>query len=142
MRAPANYLEQAMDRYPPPVAATARAALKKLRKRFPGATLSVYDRRGSLPLGFAPAAGGSPVLSIVIYPRWVRFFFLEGIGLDDPERRLEGTGKQVRSLRLDDGATVLEDPYVQGLLEQAARLADADLKTGPGRIVLKSTLPS
>ena len=29
------------------------------------------------------------MFSIVVYPRWVRFFFLEGIALDDPERRLD-----------------------------------------------------
>ena len=134
------YLDKAIGRYSPEVAATARAALKKLRARFPGARQLVYDRRQSLPIGFAPAERGSPVFSLVLYPRWVRFFFLEGVAIDDPAGRLEGTGSQVRSIRLDAHATVLDDPYIRGLIAQALTVAGANLKTGRGQVVLKSTV--
>src|SRR5918993_4627817 len=109
------YLDQAIGRYSPSVGATARAGLKKLRARFPGARQLVYERRQSLPIGFAPASGGGAVFSLVLYPRWVRLFFLEGVAIDDPQGRLEGTGNQVRSIRLDAGAAVLDDPYIRGL---------------------------
>jgi hypothetical protein len=134
------YLEKAIDRYAPEVAATARAALKKLRTRFPGARQVVYDRRGSLPIGFAPAAGGAAPFSLVLYPRWVRFFFLEGIALNDPERRLEGSGNKVRSIRVDADAAILDDPYIRKLMAQAVKEARADLVKGTGRILLKSKL--
>lgn len=134
------YLDKAIRRYSPEVAATARAGLKKLRARFPGARQLVYDRRQSLPIGFAPAERGSPIFSIVLYPRWVRFFFLEGVAIDDPEGRLEGTGSQVRSIRLDARATILDDPYIRGLIAQALKVADANLKAGRGQVVLKTTL--
>ena len=133
------YLEKAMDRYSPEVAAIARAALKKLRARFPGARLLVYDRRQSLPIGLAPA-GGSAVFSVVLYPRWVRFFFLEGVALKDPESRLEGDGNQVRSIRIDERAAILDDPYIRKLMTQALHVAGADLKTGKSEVVLKSKL--
>jgi hypothetical protein len=136
----ARYLETAIDRYPPDVAATARAGLRKLRARFPGARQLVFERRPSLPIGFAPADGGGPVFSLVLYPRWVRFFFLEGVALDDPEGRLEGDGNQVRSIRLDDQASILDEPYIRGLMTQAIRVAGANLRAGAGEIVLKSTL--
>ena len=136
----AAYLEQAIGRYPPEVAADARAALKTMRARFPGARLLVFERRGSLPIGFAPAERGAPVFSIVLYPRWVRFFFLEGVAIDDPEGRLEGDGNQVRSLRLDARAAILDDPYIRGLMAQALKVAGADLKAGSGQVVLKSVL--
>ena len=55
------YLDTAIGRYSPEVAATARAGLKKLRARFPGARQLVYERRQSLPIGFAPAERGSAV---------------------------------------------------------------------------------
>ncbi len=132
-------LELAILRYSPPVAATAKLALGKLRKRFPGARLLIYERRRVLPIGFAPA-GGSPLFSVVLYQRWVRFFFLEGIALEDPERRLEGEGNQVRSLRLDDRAEILDDPYILGLMEQAQEVAGVDLRVGVGGIEWKSRL--
>lgn len=134
------YLDKAIARYSPEVAATARAGLKKLRALFPGARQIVYDRRQSLPVGFAPAEHGSPIFSLVLYPRWVRFFFLEGVAIDDPEGRLEGGGSQVRSIRLDDRAAILDDPYIRGLIAQALTVAGANLKTGRGRIVLKTVM--
>jgi hypothetical protein len=142
MSANARYLEKAIDRYAPEVAAVGRAALKKMRARYPGARLLVFERRPSLPIGFAPAERGGPVFSIVLYPRWVRFFFLEGIALDDPDGRLEGTGNQVRSIRMDEGAKILDDPYIRGLMAQAVKVAGADLKRGAGQVVLKSKLDS
>ena len=136
------YLDKAIGRYSPEVAATARAALKKLRARFPGARRLVYERRQSLPIGFAPADRGSAVFSLVLYPRWVRFFFLEGVAIDDPEGRLEGTGSQVRSILLDERAAILDDRYICGLIAQASKVAGADLKAGTGQVVLKSKIAS
>ena len=106
MNAEQRYLEKAIDRYSPAVRTTARAALQKLRAQFPGARQMVFERRGSLPIGFAPDPRGSAVFSLVLYPRWVRFFFLEGVAIDDPEGRLEGTGSQVRSIRVDGHASI------------------------------------
>ena len=134
------YLDKAIDRYTPEVAAIARAALKKMRTRYPGARRLVFERRQSLPIGFAPAECGGPVFSIVLYPRWVRFFFLEGIALDDPQGRLEGNGNQVRSIRLDATAAVLDDPYIRGLMAEAVKEARVDLRKGTGEVVLKSTI--
>ena len=134
------HLDAAIGRYSPQVAATARAGLKKLRARFPGARQLVYERRQSLPIGFAPAERGSAVFSLVLYPRWVRFFFLEGVVIDDPDGRLEGAGSQVRSIRVDEHAAILDDPYIRGLMAQALKVAGADLKAGRGQVVLKSMI--
>jgi hypothetical protein len=131
------YLDKAIGRYPPDVAAVGRAALRKLRSRFPGARILVFERRQALPIGFAPTERGSAVFSIVLYPRWVRFFFLEGTALSDPEGRLEGSGNQVRSLRLDAGATVLDEPYVRGLMAQALKVAGVNLRKGKGQVELR-----
>lgn len=60
------YLEKAIARYSPQVAAAARAGLKKLRQRYPGAQQLIYERRQSLPIGFAPAGGGVAVFSLVL----------------------------------------------------------------------------
>lgn len=58
----------------------------------------------------------------------------------DPEARLEGDGKQVRSIRLDERAAILDDPYIKGLMAQALKLAGADLVTGKGEVILKSKI--
>jgi hypothetical protein len=133
------HLDKAIGRYAPDVAATARIGLEKLRTLYPGARRLVYERRGSLPIGLA-AERGSGVFSLVLYPRWVRFFFLEGAAIDDPEGRLEGGGNQVRSIRLDPRAEILDDPYIRGLMRQALNNAGADLKKGSGAIVFKSRI--
>jgi len=133
-----TYLANAISRYSPEVAAIARAGLKKMRKWYPGARIMVYDRRQSLPFGFAPAEG-SAIFSMVLYPRWVRFFFLEGVGLKDPEKRLEGSGSQVRSIKLDERAAVLDDPYIRGLMAETLKVSGKNLKKGSGEVVLKST---
>jgi len=138
MTGEAAYLDKAIGRYAPEIAATARAGLRKLQTRFPGARYLVFERRNSLPIGIAPKDRGAAVFSLVVYPRWVRFFFLEGVALDDPARRLEGTGSQVRSIRLDEGAALLDDPYIRRLMIQALKVSGADLKTGRGQIVIKS----
>ena len=100
----------------------------------------VYDRRQNTPIGFGPAAGGGALFSIVIYPRWVRFFFLEGIALHDPHKRLEGSGNQVRSIKLDAAAAILDDPYILGLIAQSLKDSGLDLKSGRAKIELKSTI--
>lgn len=138
--APDAYLAQAIARYPATVADTATHALRRLRARFPGARVFVYDRRQSLPIGFAAASGGAALFSVVLYPRWVRFFFLEGAALDDPKGRLEGAGNQVRSILIDGEAEALDDAYIRKLMGQALKLAEADLTNGPGEIVIKSKL--
>lgn len=134
------YLDKAIDRHSPQVAATAKAGLKKLRALFPGARRLVYERRQLLAIGFAPAQRGGPVFSIVLYPRWVRFFFFEGVALDDPEGRLEGNGNQMRTIRVDGAAQILDDQYIRGLMKQALKVAGVDLEHGSGDVVLKSTL--
>jgi hypothetical protein len=134
------YLEKAISRYSPEVAATGRAGLKKLRALFPGARQVVYERRQSLAIGFGPPERGMPVFSLVLYPRWVRFFFFEGVAIDDPEGRLEGGGNQMRSIRLDALAAILDEAYIRQLMKQALKVAGADLKKGRGEVVLKATL--
>ena len=134
------YLKSAIARYPPEVTSTARAAIKKLRALFPGARMLVYERRQNTPIGFAPAAGGGALFSIVIYQRWVRLIFLEGAALDDPQKRLEGSGNQVRSIKLDPHAALLDEPYTRRLIAASVKDSGLDLVSGRPRIELKSTV--
>ena len=63
--------------------------------------------------------------SVVLYPRYVRLFWLDGAALDDPDGLLEGQGNRVRSLRLDPDAGIVSAPAVQSLLKRAVATSDA-----------------
>ena len=108
-----------MKKYDPALAALAKAALAKMRKRVPGAIELVYDNYNALVIGFAPTERASDaVLSIALYPRWVNLFFLQGARLSDPHRLLQGEGSRVRRVLVRDAA-VLDAPGVKALIAQA-----------------------
>jgi hypothetical protein len=107
----------------PEIARRARAALRIMRERVPGAVELVYDNYNALVIGFGPSERASEAIcSIAAYPSWVRLFFLHGKGLPDPEKRLEGEGSQVRSLVLERAET-LNEPAVRALLAAAVARA-------------------
>ena len=126
-----------LERRPPELAKVARAARAKLRKRLPGAVELVYDTY-ALVIGFSPTERPSDaILSIAIYPRWVNLFFLQGAHLPDPGGVLQGSGHQVRFIRLDAGAARLDSPPVRALITEAVAFADAPF-AGRRRLVIRS----
>ncbi len=132
-------LDGFIAKYTPEVAAQIHTVLAKMRARLPNATVLVYDNYNALAVGFA--AGdmvGSVILSIAGYPRWVTLFFMHGVKLDDPHRLLEGSGNQVRSVRLASAET-LDDPRVEALIADALGKAKPPLDPyAKGEIVIKS----
>jgi hypothetical protein len=125
--------------YSPEVAKLGRAAIARMRKLLPAAHVLVYDNYNALAVGFAPTQRtSSAVFSIVLYPRWVSLFLLQGAGLPDPHRRLSGSGKVVRHVVLKD-VDVLDDPHIRELMQQALARSGASLQAGKrGAIVIKS----
>ena len=127
-----------LARYDPAIVRTAREARAKLRRRLPGAMELVYDNYNALVFAFAPSERASEaILSIALYPRWVTLFFLHGVDLPDPERRLQGGGKMVRGVVLGSAAD-LDDPAIRELIAQAVRRAKVPLPAGRGRTVVRS----
>lgn len=135
---PKQQLDSFLAKYDPEIASSARRALIKMRKRLPGAVEIVYDNYNALAIGFGPNEKASlAIFSIVLYPRWVNLFFLQGAKLPDPGRRLKGSGKVVRSVRLKD--ETLDDPEIRQLMEVA--LSRAQVAIDPGqrrRLIIKS----
>jgi hypothetical protein len=137
---PSAQLDAFLDKYHPAIAADARVALRRMRARLPGAQELVYDNYNALAIGFSPTERTSEALfSIALYPRWVSLFFLlNGTCLRDPDCYLEGSGKQARHIKLDNGA-MIDDPGVQDLIAQALELADKPIDPGkPRRLIIKS----
>src|ERR1700678_2813516 len=136
---PAQQLGSFLAKFDPRVAASARAALAQLRKKLPGAIELVYDNYNALAIGFGPGEKTSEaIFSIAVFPRWISLFFLQGVGLEDPDRLLKGTGKVARHVvlpRLD----ALDDPRLLALMEQAVEKARVPFPAqGQRRLVIKS----
>ena len=127
-----------LDKYSPEVVADARQALAFMRARLPTATRLVYDNYNALVIGFgASDKVRDIILSIALYPRWVTLFFLRGVDLPDPQGLLEGSGSQVRGVRLQP-LSRLETPVVGALIDAAAANAKPLPETGQGPLIIKS----
>jgi hypothetical protein len=136
---PKRQLDSFLAKYDPAIAAFARRVLVKMRRGLPGAIEMVYDNYNALVIGFEPNDRASlAIFSIVLFPRWVTLCFLQGAGLLDPQRRLQGEGRVVRNIRLED-LSVLDDPYVQHLMNLAVHRAKVPLDPKNRRqLIIKS----
>src|SRR3954462_3530317 len=122
---PQKQLDFFLDKFTPEIAALARRTMARLRERLPGAVELVYDNYYALAIGFGPTERPSEaVFSVVLYPRWIHLYFLQGAVVPDPAGRLKGSGKVGRHLVLHDDAT-LDEPEVRALIDDAVALADA-----------------
>jgi len=129
-------LDEFLSRYTPEVRELAAEALTKMRARIPGAVQLVYDNYNALVVGFGPSERASDAaMSIAVYPKWVRLFFLGGATLPDPKKMLEGSGSRVRSIVLQSAAD-LDKPAVRALI--AAALKAQPIPAGEGRLVIRS----
>jgi hypothetical protein len=129
-------------KYEPEIGMVAKQALKKMRARIPGAIELVYDNYNALVIGFGPTERPSEaIFSIVLYPRWVTLFFLNGKGLPDPEKLLKGNGTRVRHVVLDD-ETTLDKPAVRALMEAALNRSETRMDAAQGRrLIIRSISP-
>jgi hypothetical protein len=136
--APAKQLEFFIGRFSPEVAIQARGVLKRVRARLPGAVELVYDKANALVIGFGPTEKPSEaVFSVVVYPRWILLYFLQGAALADPNGLLKGAGKVGRHIRLTDAKT-LDDAPVRELMDDAVELMEVPFTTGQkSKIVIR-----
>lgn len=138
-KSPEQELAGFISRYTPEVAAVAKAALARMRKRLPGAVELVYDNYNALAIGFGPTERASEaIFSIALWPRWVSLFFLQGANLWDPAKLLKGIGKRARHIVLENAAE-LDTPGVRALISQALKTAAKPIDAkGRRRTVIKS----
>jgi hypothetical protein len=136
-RSAAQQLDAFIDRYTPDIAANARAILGAMRERLPGSVELVYDNTYTLAIGFAPTERTSTaIVSIALYPRWINLFFLRGATLPDPKKLLQGSGKVVRHIRIDDAAQ-LASPAIAALMKAALAASEPIDPTASSRIIIK-----
>jgi hypothetical protein len=137
-------LDSFLSKYDPEVADFARRTLVRMRKLVPGAIEMVYDNYNWLVVGFGPTERPSEaIFSIVLPPGRVTLCFLQGAGLPDPAKRLEGSGNVVRNIKLYNAgkpdANLLDDPEVRALINVALNRAKVPMHAGARRkLVIRS----
>jgi Domain of unknown function (DU1801) len=110
-----------IGKYTPEISAAIVACRAKLRPLFTRGYELIFDNYNALVFGYAASERTSDAfLSIAAYPRWVTLFFLNGASLKDPCKLLEGTGSQVRGVRLKTPED-LDAPGVRDLIVQATK---------------------
>jgi len=136
---PEKQLASFLAKFTPEISSLAEAILAKMRKRYPTALELVYDNYNALAIGFGPSERASEaIFSIAVFPRWVSLFLLQGAGLPDPDRRLQGSGNVARHIRLPSTST-LDEPAVQALTREAVRMAGKGFDPkGRHRLIIKS----
>ena len=132
-------LDSFIDKFSPAVAARTREELSRMRALLPCAVEMVYDNYNALAIGFGPSERASDaIFSLAVFPRWVTLCFLQGASLPDPGKMLDGSGNQVRHIRLTDPDKLLS-PEVRTLM--LAALAGARVPLSPytkHRVIIKS----
>jgi hypothetical protein len=138
-KSPEAQLDSFLDAFTPEIAAFARTALNKMRKRLPHAVELVYDNYNALACGFGPTEKTSEaIFSIAVFPKNVSLFFLQGAGLPDPKSLLQGEGNVVRYVRLEDEKT-LDGADVKAMMTTAMKMAKVPFdKNVSYKLVIKS----
>jgi hypothetical protein len=112
-----------------------------LRKRLPTAHEVVYEYQnlGTVVISFSPNEHGyEGVLGVRADANGVKLYFNRGKELPDPEKLLQGSGKQTRSIDVE-GASTLARPEVASLIDEAiARNRVPFARAGRGSVVIRS----
>jgi hypothetical protein len=111
-----------------------------LLKRLPTAHEVVYEYRDCFVISLSPNERGyEGVFAIRGSADDMRLYFNFGKGLPDPEKLLQGSGKQTRYIPVE-GASTLARPEVVCLVDEAiARNRVPFARTGRGSVVIRST---
>jgi hypothetical protein len=115
------------------------ATRRRLRKCLPTAHEVVYEYKDCFVISYSPNEHGyEGVLAIRASADGVKLYFNRGKGLPDPEKLLQGTGKQTRWIDLE-GASTLTRPAVVSLIDEAIARNDVPFAdTGRGSVVIRS----
>jgi len=121
-----------------PDQARIRAARRDLRRRLAGAFELAYDNYNFFVIGYSPTERPSDaIVSLAAQANRLALCFLKGARLPDPAHILKGSGRQVRSVRLES-ARDLQRPEIARLITLAVALGAAPLPAGRTKLVIRS----
>jgi hypothetical protein len=132
-------LEAFIGKFDPRDQRLIRAVRAAVRRRFGGAWELVYDNYNFFVIGYSPTERPSDaIVSITASAGSVGLCFIRGAALPDPQKVLQGSGRQTRFIRLDS-AGVLARPEIEALIAAAIAKARVPLpSTGRGRLIIRS----
>ena len=138
-RAAEDQLGELIARFTPGDRRLVIAARRWLRKRLPTLHEVVYEYRDFYVISFSPSERGSEgVFAIRGSTNGIRLYFNHGKGLPDPEKLLQGSGRQTRWIHLE-GASTFAHPAVARFVEEAiARNRVSFAHSGRGAVVIRS----
>src|SRR5260370_15246903 len=100
-------LQSLIEKFEPQLQTVICAARRKLRKRFPTATELAYDNYNFFVIGFGPNERPSDcIVTIAAAANGVGLCFVRGASLPDPDKVLQGSGKQTRFVRLSSAGVL------------------------------------
>lgn len=116
-----------------------RAVRTAVRTRFANAWELVYDNYNFFVIGYSPTDRPSDaIVSITARAASVGLCFIRGAALPDPNKLLQGSGKQTRFIRLES-VDILARPEIEKLIASAIARARVPLPgPGRGRLIIRS----
>ena len=113
-----EYLEF-LSAYEPGITALALAVRSLVLAEAPGAMELIYDAYNAVATGYSFTGRPSDAfVHIAAYAHWVNLGFNRGAELDDPDGVLQGSGRQVRHIRISEPAD-LRKPAVRSFVRAA-----------------------
>jgi hypothetical protein len=116
-----------------------RSIRRVLRRRLPAAHELVYDNYNFFVIGYSPTERPSDaILSIAAGASGVGLCFVHGAKLPDPQRVLQGAGKQTRFVRLPSARILAQRPILD-LITAAVAASRVPLSpAGRGRLIIRA----
>ena len=136
---PEKQLAGFIAKFTPAMATFIREARKKMRGRLPQAVELVYDNYNFFVIGYGPSERPSEaIFSLAAQAKGLSLCFLQGAGLADPTGLLKGSGNVVRSIRLENAAT-LDRAAVRALMKAALDRATVPIDPeGAHQLIIRS----
>jgi hypothetical protein len=129
-----------IDKFAPTHLRLIGAMRRWMRKRLPTAHEVVYEYRDCFVISYSPNEHGyQGVLAIRASENGVKLYFNQGKELPDPEKLLQGSGGQTRSINVE-GASTLARPEIASLIDAAIAHNSVPFATsGRGSVIIRST---
>ena len=111
--------EEVIAAAPPEIQAITRAARALLADVMPGITEVPWARQKIVGYGVGPKKMSEHFCYLAPYKNHLNLGFMYGSHLPDPENLLEGSGQDLRHIKIR-AATEMENPAIRQLIENAS----------------------